>query len=81
MTITSIRLRSELEKPLSEMADKLNRSKNWVINQAIKEYLEHEALEQQRWQETLQALGLRPSGESGWCRIRTCLAGELGISR
>lgn len=56
MSITSLRLQPELEKPLEEVADKLQRSKNWVINQAIKEYLERNTLEQQRWRETLQAL-------------------------
>ena len=56
MSITSLRLQPELEKPLEEVADKLQRSRNWVINQAIKEYLERNALEQQRWRETLQAL-------------------------
>jgi predicted transcriptional regulator len=63
MPITSVRLQPELEKPLAEIAENLNRSKNWVINQAIKEYLEKNSLERQRWQETLQALDSARQGK------------------
>ena len=40
MPITSIRLQAELEEPLMLMAKKFQRSKNWMINQAIKEFVE-----------------------------------------
>ena len=63
MSITSLRLQPELEKPLADIADDLKRSKNWVINQAIKEYLERNTLERQRWQETLQALDSARQGK------------------
>lgn len=56
MTVTSIRLNSELEAPLKALAEKKERSKNYLINQAIKDYLEREAVKAQRWEETLQAL-------------------------
>ena len=56
MTITSIRLKPDLEKPLEELATQLHRSKNSVINQAIEEFLTRDALEKQRWQDPLQAL-------------------------
>lgn len=56
MSVTSIRLQTELEEPLDELASKLSRSKNWIINQAIKDYLSAQALEEKRWQDTLQAL-------------------------
>lgn len=56
MPVTSVRLQADLEKTLDEVAGKLQRSRNWVINQAIKEFLSKENLEEQRWQDTLQAL-------------------------
>lgn len=56
MSVTSIRLQPDIEKTLVEVAGKLQRSKNWVINQAIKEFLKKENLEEKRWQDTLQAL-------------------------
>jgi predicted transcriptional regulator len=51
------------------MAGALHRSKSWVINQAVKEFIERQELEKQRWQETLQAMesvaqGRVLSGES-----------------
>ncbi len=64
MTVTSIRLQDDLEKSLSELAKKTDRSKNWLINQAIREYLEAQALEENRWLETLPALESVKSGKS-----------------
>ena len=64
MGVTSIRLQDDLEKSLSELAEKSNRSKNWLINQAVKEYVESLALEEQRWLETLPALESVKSGKS-----------------
>ncbi len=56
MAVTSIRLQSDIEKHLQNAVKRLSRSKNWIINQAIKEYLEREAQDLRRWQETLEAL-------------------------
>lgn len=56
MAVTSIRLQPELERPLREIASKLKRSKNWVLNQALREYVARNELEEKRWQETLEAL-------------------------
>ena len=56
MPVTSIRLQKDLEEPLQTAAERLQRSKNWLVNQAVREYLEKDALAQQRWQETLEAL-------------------------
>ena len=56
MSVTSVRLQPELEKSLDEVAGKLQRSRNWVINQAIKEFLSKENLQERRWHDTLQAL-------------------------
>ena len=64
MSITSIRLNDEIEKPLESLAKKLDRSKNYIINQAIKEFLLKQSLEESRWQETLEALESIKAGKS-----------------
>ncbi|MCM8856207.1 MAG: ribbon-helix-helix protein, CopG family [Candidatus Thiodiazotropha sp.] len=56
MSITSIRLTEDIDKPLESLAKKLDRSKNYLINQAIKEFLVKQSLEDSRWQDTLVAL-------------------------
>ena len=63
MSVTSIRLQDDLEKSLSDAANKLHRSKNWIINQAIREYLERNTNEQQRWQQTVAALKSASDGK------------------
>ena len=56
MGVTSIRLRPEIESPLEKLAPKLDRSKNYLINQAIKEFLSRKTLDEKKWNETLEAL-------------------------
>ena len=56
MSVTTVRLQPELESGLEAMADKLNRSKSWLINQALREYLEREEQALSRWLETLRAM-------------------------
>ncbi|VAW91628.1 hypothetical protein MNBD_GAMMA23-1592 [hydrothermal vent metagenome] len=56
MSVTSVRLQPEIENPLEELATKLDRSKNYLINQAIKEFIARRALDEARWDETLEAL-------------------------
>lgn len=56
MSVTTVRLQPEIENGLEVAAEKLHRSKSWVINQALKEYLERQEQEQARWQETLKAM-------------------------
>ncbi|MCP4287183.1 MAG: ribbon-helix-helix protein, CopG family [Gammaproteobacteria bacterium] len=57
MGVTSIRLQAEIEAPLEELAGRLDRSKNYLINQAIKEFIARQGLDEIRWQETLTAIG------------------------
>jgi predicted transcriptional regulator len=56
MGVTSIRLNAELEAPLERLAKKLDRSKNYLINQAIREFVARQSMEEARWADTLQAL-------------------------
>lgn len=64
MSITSIRLADDVDKPLESLARKLDRSKNYLINQAIKEFLARQLLEESRWSDTLEALESIKSGKS-----------------
>jgi len=63
MAVTSIRLQEDIEKLLEKAASRLHRSKNWLINQAIREYLARDVNEQQRWQETVVALKSASDGK------------------
>ena len=64
MSVTSIRLTDDIDKPLESLANKLDRSKNYLINQAIKEFLARQSLEESRWADTLDALESIKSGKS-----------------
>lgn len=56
MSVTSIRIEDEIEPVLEAAAKDMRRSKGWIINEALREYLQNRELEKQRWQETLEAL-------------------------
>lgn len=64
MSITSIRITEDLEKPLEDLSKKLDRSKNYLINQAIKEFLARQSLDESRWKDTLDALESIKQGQS-----------------
>ena len=69
MSVTTVRLQPDVETGLDAMAEKLHRSKSWLINQALREYLEREEQALSRWLETLRAMesvaqGRVVSGES-----------------
>ncbi len=64
MSITSIRFTDDIDKPLESLAKKLDRSKNHLINQAAKEFLVKQSLEEARWQDTLETLESIKAGES-----------------
>lgn len=56
MSVTTVRLQPDVESGLETMADRLHRSKNWLIDQAIREFVARQELEQSRWTETLGAM-------------------------
>jgi predicted transcriptional regulator len=56
MSVTTVRLQPEVESGLELMAGRLHRSKNWLVNQAIREFVARQELEQSRWSETLSAM-------------------------
>lgn len=64
MSVTSIRFTSDVDKPLGTLAKKLGRSRNYLINQAVKEFLARSSLDDSRWQDTLEALNSLKNGKS-----------------
>jgi predicted transcriptional regulator len=56
MTLRKILLEDDLEEPVAQLAKKLNQSRNWIINEAVKEFLEQRSFDEQRWQDTFTAL-------------------------
>ena len=56
MGVTSIRLSKDVEIPLEQLAKKLDRSKNYLVNQAIKEFVLRQSMEEVRWSDTVEAL-------------------------
>jgi len=63
MGVTSVRLNSDIEAPLENLAQRLDRSKNYLINQAIKEFVARQAMEDSRWEDTLKALESMKEGK------------------
>jgi predicted transcriptional regulator len=63
MSVTTVRLQAEVEQRLDAIASRLNRSKGWVINRALSEYIEKQQLEQERWQQTLDAMESAAQGK------------------
>ncbi len=75
MSTTTVRLQPDVEERLEAMSEKLHRSKSWLINQALREFIRRQEQEQVRWQETLRAMesvaqGKAVSGEAvhAWLR-------------
>ncbi|MBL4660169.1 MAG: CopG family ribbon-helix-helix protein [Alcanivoracaceae bacterium] len=56
MSITSVRIKEELNNSLKELAEKNKRSKSWIINEALAEYITKDKVESQKWLDTLEAL-------------------------
>lgn len=56
MGVTSIRLGEDVEGPLEQLAKKLDRSKNYLVNQAVREFVWRQAMEEIRWSDTVAAL-------------------------
>jgi len=56
MSVTTVRLQPEVEESLEAMSGKLHRTKSWLINQALREFIQRQEQEQIRWQETLKAM-------------------------
>lgn len=64
MAITGVRMPDELLAQLEQAAVKLRRSKGWIINHWVKEYLDREAHKSQILEETLEALADLKAGRT-----------------
>jgi predicted transcriptional regulator len=62
MSVTSLRISQDIEIPLEKLAQRLDRSKNYLINQAIKEFIARQMMEDSRWGDTLAALNSAKAG-------------------
>ena len=56
MTTTSFRLDKDLEGKLDDVAQSLRRSKSWIINDALRHYIEREERRQRMLRETEEAI-------------------------
>jgi len=56
MGVTSVRLQTDVEIPLEALAKRLDRSRDYLINQAIREFLDRQASDEERWPETVLAI-------------------------
>jgi predicted transcriptional regulator len=56
MSTTSIRLDDDLQDKLDTTADKLKRTKGWIVNEALRQYLEKEERKQRMFEETQEAI-------------------------
>lgn len=63
MGVTTVRLTDEMEKQIDQLALSTQRSKGAVIKQALSEYIDKQALEELRWQQTLDAIESVAKGE------------------
>mgnify|MGYP001822237590 FL=1 len=63
MGMTSVRMPDDLLQRLDSTATRLRRSKGWIINDAVREYLEREDLRQRRDEETREALAELEAGQ------------------
>lgn len=64
MSITSVRLNPEVEQPLEFLSKKLDRSKSYLINQAVREFVARQSVEESQWEQTLEAIESIGRGES-----------------
>jgi predicted transcriptional regulator len=62
MPVTSVRLSPEVEEKLASVAERARRSKSWLINEAVKDYLDRLGKDERRWAETVEALASVKAG-------------------
>lgn len=63
MSITSVRFTEEIDSDLERAAAAARRTKSWLINEAVRDYLQRRDQEGARWRDTLAALDEVKHGE------------------
>jgi predicted transcriptional regulator len=56
MSTTSFRLDDDLQEKLETTANRTKRSKGWIINDALRRYIEQEELKERMFEETQEAI-------------------------
>lgn len=56
MPVTSVRLDDDLHGRLDRLAKREQRTRGWVINEALRDYLEQEERRAERYRQSLEAL-------------------------
>ena len=56
MPVTSVRLDDDLHSRLERLAEREQRTRGWLINDALRVYLEQEELRAERYRQSLEAL-------------------------
>ena len=77
MSVMSVRLPDEVEQQLGQLAQSTGRTKSWLANQAIKDYLAREA-----WQITEVEAALREADAGDFVSEKEMMAkfNRLGIN-
>ncbi len=63
MGITSVRFSEEIDSGLERAAAAARRTKSWLINEAVRDYLQRKDEAGDRWRDTLAALDQAKHGE------------------
>lgn len=63
MATTNVRIPDELMSRLEKTAEDLHRSKDWLVSDAVREYLEREERKTHRLAETREALAEADAGQ------------------
>lgn len=61
-TLTAL-VTDELIKEIDSVSRHLDRSRAWIVKEAVREFLDRRAEEQKRWNETLEAIEAADRGE------------------
>ncbi|MFH2005204.1 MAG: CopG family ribbon-helix-helix protein [bacterium] len=64
MAMTSVRMPDDLAERLEQLAARLERAKGWVINEALREYLERAELRQRMHEDTMEGIEALEAGET-----------------
>lgn len=63
MSVTTVRLPPDVNQSLENIARRLERTKSWIINRAVSEFIQKQQQEQDRWEQTLQAMESAANGK------------------
>lgn len=63
MGVTSVRLNDELQERLATLSERMRRPRGWIINEALEQFVEQEELQEERYQQSLEALRAAESGD------------------